>query len=255
MIQKNSGASLLGLDLGGMWWWRRRRLFRPSTASDHHHHLAVGCKLDASAKAGCCFLQEAASREQRAPGALASKQKTTRLLVGVRSVPARPRWRRERTMVGPKEASPRSFQLYWIVMLLILALPTLAWAGLGGDESSVQADKARMGASVRITRTATHAVHELKAPSGHVIREYVSPSGTVFGIAWQGASKPDLKQLLGDHFEEIQQAMQRRGVRRGPVVINEPGVVFEMGGHMRAFAGRAYLPQLLPAGVPADAIR
>jgi len=141
-------------------------------------------------------------------------------------------------------------------MLLVLALPTLAWAALGGDESSVQADRVQMGASVRITRTATHAVHELQTPAGHVIREYVSPSGTVFGIAWQGASKPDLKQLLGDHFEEVQQAMQRRGVlRRGPVVINEPGLVFEMGGHMRAFAGRAYLPQLLPAGVQADAIR
>jgi len=158
-------------------------------------------------------------------------------------------------MVGPTEASPRSFQLYSIVILLILALPTLAWAALGGDESSVQADQAQMGASVRITRAATHTVHELQAPGGLVVREYVSPSGTVFGIAWQGASKPDLKQLLGGHFEEVQQAVQRRGVRRGPVVINEPGVVFEMGGHMRAFAGRAYLPQLLPSGVQADALR
>jgi Protein of unknown function (DUF2844) len=158
-------------------------------------------------------------------------------------------------MVGPKETNPRSLQLYSIVVLLILALPSLAWAALGGDESSVHADQAQMGASVRITRTATHAVHELQAPGGQVIREYVSPSGAVFAIAWQGASKPDLKQLLGGHFEEVQHAMQRRGVRRGPVVINEPGVVLEMGGHMRAFAGRAYLPQLLPSGVQADAIR
>ncbi len=158
-------------------------------------------------------------------------------------------------MVGPKEAGPRRFQLYWMVMLLILALPALTWAALGGDASSVQADQAKMGASVRVTQTATHAVHELQAPGGQVIREYVSPSGIVFGVAWQGASKPDLKQLLGDHFEEVQQAMQRRGVRRGPVVINEPDVVCEIGGHMRAFAGRAYLPQLMPSGVQADAIR
>ncbi|MGA9131654.1 MAG: DUF2844 domain-containing protein [Candidatus Sulfotelmatobacter sp.] len=158
-------------------------------------------------------------------------------------------------MVGPKQASPRSLHLYWIVTLLILALPALAWAALGADESSIQADQAKMGASVRITQTATHAVHELQTPGGQVIREYVSPSGTVFGVAWQGASKPDLKQLLGDHFEEVQQAMQRRGVKRGPVVIHEPDLVFEMGGHMRALAGRAYLPQLLPSGVQADAIR
>ena len=156
-------------------------------------------------------------------------------------------------MVAPTESSLRSSR--WIVVLLILALPTIAVAALGGDESSIKADQAHMRASVRIARTATHAVHELQTPSGHLIREYVSPTGTVFGIAWQGASKPDLKQLLGDHFEELQQAMQRRGVRRGPVVINELGLVFEMGGHMRAFAGRAYLPQLLPAGVQAEAIR
>ena len=158
-------------------------------------------------------------------------------------------------MGGPKHGSPRSFRVYSIVMLLVLVLPRLAWAALGGDESSVQADQAQMGASVRITRTTTHAVHELQVPGGQSIREYVSPSGTVFGIAWQGPSKPDLKQLLGDHFEEVQQALQRRGVRRGPLVINEPGVVLEMGGHMRALAGRAYLPQLLPSGVQADAIR
>ena len=192
--------------------------------------------------------------EQRVPAIWHLKQNATRLLLRHRSVPA-VALAETKIMVGPKETSPPSFQLSLIVTLLILALPTLSWAALGGDESSVQADQAQMGASVRITRTATHAVHELQAPGGQVIREYVSPSGIVFGVVWQGASKPDLKQLLGDHFEEVQQALQRRGVRRGPVVINEPGVVFEMGGHMRAFAGRAYLPQLLPSGVQADAIR
>jgi len=192
--------------------------------------------------------------EQRVPAIWHLKQNATRLLLRHRSVPA-VALAETKIMVGPKETSPPSFQLFLTVTLLILALPALAWAALGGNASSVQADQAQMGASVRITRTATHAVHELQAPGGQVIREYVSPSGTVFGIAWQGASKPDLKQLLGDHFEEVQQAMQRRSARRGPVVINEPGVVFEMGGHMRAFAGRAYLPQLLPSGVQADAIR
>ena len=192
--------------------------------------------------------------EQRVPAIWHLKQNATRLLLRHRSVPA-VALAETKIMVGPKETSPPSFQLFLTVTLLILALPALAWAALGGNASSVQADQAQMGASVRITRTATHAVHELQAPGGQVIREYVSPSGIVFGVVWQGASKPDLKQLLGDHFEEVQQALQRRGVRRGPVVINEPGVVFEMGGHMRAFAGRAYLPQLLPSGVQADAIR
>jgi len=158
-------------------------------------------------------------------------------------------------MPHPKGNSPCSFFQQFSRLLLVLALPGLCWAGLGGDENSVQADQARMGASVRITRNPGYAVHELQAPGGPVVREYVSPSGTVFGVAWQGTSKPDLQQLLGDHFEEVQQAMPGRAARRGPVVIHEPGLVFEMGGHMRAVAGRAYLPQLLPSGVQADAIR
>jgi len=138
------------------------------------------------------------------------------------------------------------------ILLLVLGLP--AFAALGGDESSIQADQAQMHASLRTTTTAAYTVHELQAPTGHLVREYLSPSGTVFGVAWQGPSKPDLKQLLGSHFDELQQATPAR-VRRGPVVIRQPGLVFEMGGHPRAFAGRAYIPELLPAGVQADAIR
>jgi len=120
-------------------------------------------------------------------------------------------------------------------MLLILTLPTIAFAALGGDESSIQADQAHMRASVRIARTATYAVHELQAPSGHVIREYVSPSGTVFGVAWQGPSKPDMRQLLGTHFDEFMQAadhVQRHG--HGPLVIQMPGLVVVSAGRMRS---------------------
>jgi hypothetical protein len=150
---------------------------------------------------------------------------------------------------------PRSSPIHGFVILLVLTLPMAAFAALGENESSIQADQDQMRATRSITRTATHAVHELQTPVGHVIREYVSPSGTVFGIAWQGPTKPDLKQLLGSHFDELQPSTQTTRIRRGPVVIRQPGLVFEMGGHMRAFAGRAYIPELLPAGVEADSIR
>jgi hypothetical protein len=141
-----------------------------------------------------------------------------------------------------------------LAALLMMALPMSCSAALGENESTIAAEQAQMNATRRVTRTDTHAVHEMQTPAGHVIREYVSPTGTVFGIAWQGPSKPDLKQLLGSHFNELQPA-QRTAIRRGPAVINQPGLVLEMSGHMRAFAGRAYLPQLLPAGVQAEAIR
>jgi hypothetical protein len=92
-----------------------------------------------------------------------------------------------------------------------------------------------------------------------MVREYVNPSGTVFAVAWDGPWIPDLRQVLGDHFDRYQAAMQSRqhGARtgRGGVVIDEPGLVVQMSGHPRAFTGRAYLPALLPAGVQLESIR
>jgi hypothetical protein len=171
-------------------------------------------------------------------------------------VPARPRWQREETMFIQKEAGSRNFPLRWMGMLLILTLPTFAFAALGGDESSIQADQAHMRAAVRIARTASYAVHELQAPTGHVIREYVSPSGTVFGVAWQGPSKPDMRQFLGTYFDQYMQAadqIERHG--HGPLVIQLPNLVVVSAGHMRAFSGKAYLPQMLPEGMRAEAIQ
>ena len=142
-----------------------------------------------------------------------------------------------------------------LLVVLSLFLPAISFATLGENEVSVQGDQAQMRASLRTTRASTHSVHELQTAAGHVIREYVSPSGTVFGVAWQGPSKPDLKQLLGSHFEKLRQEAPATRASRGPIIIRQPGIVFEMSGHMRAFAGRAYIPQLLPAGVAPEAIR
>lgn len=159
--------------------------------------------------------------------------------------------------IGPYSASGSlgRLGLRTVILLLALGLPAVAFAALGGDESSIQADQAQLHASLRTTQTAAYTVHELQAPTGHVVREYLSPSGTVFGVTWQGPTKPDLRQLLGSHFDELKQATPAARVRRGPVVIRQNGLVFEMGGHVRAFAGRAYIPELVPAGVQADTIR
>jgi hypothetical protein len=49
------------------------------------------------------------------------------------------------------------------------------------------------------------------------------------------------------------QRAQRHG--RGPLLIQVPGLVMQMGGHMGALTGMAYLPQSLPAGVRAEDIQ
>jgi hypothetical protein len=132
-------------------------------------------------------------------------------------------------------------------------------AALGGDVSTIQSDRVRMkGALLRVTSTGAYTLHEMRAASGTTVREFVSPAGTVFGVAWQGPSVPDLRQLLGTYFEPYMQAAQAAQKARsghGPLVIEQPGFVVERSGHQRAFAGRAYVPQLLPAGVLPDVIR
>jgi len=91
-----------------------------------------------------------------------------------------------------------------------------------------------------------------------VLREYVSPSGNVFGVAWQGRTHPDLHQVFGAYYDQYVQAVKAQRAQRhghGPLLIQQPGLVILIGGHMRALTGKAYLPQSLPAGMRAEEIR
>jgi hypothetical protein len=145
------------------------------------------------------------------------------------------------------------------VAVMMIALPATASAALGGDVSSVQTDRAKMrGALLRITATGSSTVHEIQASSGTVVREYISPAGRVFAVAWEGPWLPDLREVLGMYFEQYKtsaQAARRNRRGHGPISIQEPGLVVQMSGHARAFVGKAYLPQLLPQGVGAESIR
>ena len=133
-----------------------------------------------------------------------------------------------------------------------------AAASLGGTATTVEADRARMQASLEMTRKSQYTVHELHSPNQVVVREFVSPTGIVFGVAWQGPSRPDLQQLLGGYFAEFTQAAKAQKERqpgRRMLRIEEPGLVVENGGHARAFHGRAYIPQMVPAGVAPEDIQ
>lgn len=145
---------------------------------------------------------------------------------------------------------------------MILTISAVLWilpafATLGEDVSTVHADQARIHAVETVKQKSAYTIHELQSPTGMAVREYVSPAGKVFAVAWHGPSMPDLKQLLGSHFEEYQQALQAQDqrARRGPIFVQLPDVVVQLGGHMRDFVGRAYLPDQLPSGVRAEEIR
>src|SRR3954447_6825055 len=138
--------------------------------------------------------------------------------------------------------------------LVLLSFSASGFAALGGDVSSVQADQAHMRAQRRVTQTPTYSLHEMQAQSGTVVREFVSPQGKVFGVTWHGSSVPDLQQLLGSYYAEfIHAAPVRRS--HGPVSIQTPNFIIQSGGHQRALAGRAYIPEMLPDGVRAGEIQ
>jgi|SRR5579872_249147 len=141
---------------------------------------------------------------------------------------------------------------------LIMGVAAPALATLGGDASSVEADRAHMNAAVSVNHTEKYDVHQIKTETGTVVREYVSSDGRVFGVAWQGPFMPDMQQLLGTYLPQYSAAAkaQKTGhVGHRPLNIQEPGLVVQNSGHMRFYSGRAYDPGLLPQGVSANDVR
>jgi len=153
---------------------------------------------------------------------------------------------------------PRTFTnpKIWIFALMVMIFPHFAMAGLGGDAIFVMNDSVHLKGALRITQTQSFAVHEIRMPAGTVVREFVSPTGKVFGVAWEGPFVPDMQQLMGSYFEQFQNAAARvTPTGRRVLSINEPGLVVQAGGHMRSYVGRAYVPGLMPAGVTAESIK
>lgn len=142
-------------------------------------------------------------------------------------------------------------RLWWLrAGLAVFAFPVYAQASLGGNAASVLGDGSQMGASVRTFPASQYTQFDLQLPSGTTVREYLSPGGAVFAVTWEGPSLPDLRQILGDYFQRYVDASQGGGP--GARVIQQTDLVVYTGGRMRAFHGRAYVPQLVPGGVGAE---
>jgi hypothetical protein len=150
-----------------------------------------------------------------------------------------------------------------MLLAVTIAVATLApcfpaGASLGGNITSVRDDQMKMQGTLRTTSIDSYNVHEIQTPGGVVVREYVSQTGNVFGVAWQGRSHPDLHQVLGAYYDRYVQAVQAQRAQRhghGPLLIEEAGLVVQMGGHMGALTGRAFIPQSLPVGMRREEIR
>jgi hypothetical protein len=173
----------------------------------------------------------------------------------------------------------------WMTLMTVAALGAMlacgadlypAWASLGGSAASISSDAQTLGAVTSASATAgiksgaanAHATvqsYVLRASTGekytysefatadnHRVREFVTPDGKVFGVAWQGPRTPDLQALLGSYFAEWRDAVtsqQHQALHRS--IVQTSSLVVEMGGPMGFVAGRAWAPELVPAGVNA----
>jgi hypothetical protein len=139
---------------------------------------------------------------------------------------------------------------------LLAGMVTLpAFAALGADATSVDADVAKMKGQARATAVAGYTVKEITLPSGTVLREYVSPEGKVFAVTWYGMTPPDLQQTLGTYFEQFKAAAAAPHAGHHHLSIHQPELVLSTGGHMPAMNGKAYVPALLPPGFSVDDIK
>lgn len=149
----------------------------------------------------------------------------------------------------------RIWMTAWASGMLLFGSPDTALATLGGDAASVGVERAHIKAQRRVFAAQRYSVQEMQMVSGTTVREYLSPAGKVFAVAWQGPHMPDLQQLFGDYFEMYREVAKGSHQRHGPLKIEQPGLVIHSGGHMRGFAGRAYVPQLVPPDVSIDEIK
>jgi len=134
------------------------------------------------------------------------------------------------------------------------ALSFAAHATLGQNVSTVDSDQSRLRAVAHTATTqSAYSVHLMTLPSGTLVREYVAPNGIVFGVAWEGPTLPDLKSMLGTSFDAYVAATATR--RGTPLALFSGDLVVYSGGHLRAFAGHAYLPPAVPAGVDVGVIQ
>jgi hypothetical protein len=143
-----------------------------------------------------------------------------------------------------------------VMLLVATMIPRGAFATLGGDMASVEADQQALNTSQQITaNNAAYTVYELQTATGTKIREYVSTPGTVFAVAWDGPALPDFRRLFGDYFSKYTETAAAQRAGHGHLVVRLPELIVESSGHMRAFFGRAYLPKALPPGLALSEIR
>jgi hypothetical protein len=145
--------------------------------------------------------------------------------------------------------------LFAATLLLVGQHAQEAGAALGDDASAIVAEQARVGARLRMFQRAKYAMHELAMPTGTRLRQFVGESGKVFAVSWSGGWRPNLRDVMGAHYDRFIAGTRGRRATRGIVRIELPGMVVVMGGRQRAFFGQVTLTDMLPAGLAPEDLR
>ena len=142
-----------------------------------------------------------------------------------------------------------------LMLFLTLLQGALAYAALGGapsDFGGAPAVAARRFAAATANSGAADAVYTVSQStldSGTVVREYSDTAGKVFAVSWRGPTLPDLRTLLGDKFAVMASAAAKRAhAGHSQLALDQSDVVLVSNGHMRSFAGHAWIPSALPPG-------
>lgn len=136
------------------------------------------------------------------------------------------------TMVKPSNMTTANAVRRLLLTLAVVCHVAYAHASLGGDSASVEADRMHMNVkhAARLTPSSAgiYTVHETTLRTGTLVRQYVSKEGVVFAVSWSGPFVPDLRQLLGPHFETMTSRQAKR-VHAGHRFISqhEPDLVIE----------------------------
>ncbi|RYF36372.1 MAG: DUF2844 domain-containing protein [Comamonadaceae bacterium] len=120
-----------------------------------------------------------------------------------------------------------------------------AWGGLGEDHFRL-GDQQRQGRPSQ-QPGAAYTRLDVELQSGTSVRAYQDRSGVIFAVGWSGPVLPDLRAVLGKHFEALD-SHQRRPGPGGALIVRRPDLVVVSEGRLGAFQGRAWLPGSLPFG-------
>ncbi|MPQ56872.1 DUF2844 domain-containing protein [Duganella sp. FT27W] len=141
-----------------------------------------------------------------------------------------------------------------VLMFFVTVLQgALAYAALGSAPSDFGGTPVRAARSLAAagnnTANAVYTVSQSTLDSGTIVREYTDAAGKVFAVSWTGPTLPDLRTLLGSKFTALTDATGRRTqAGHSQLALNQSDVVIVSNGHMRSFAGHAFIPSAVPAG-------